>query len=148
MIKKIITFLFLSLLICCKSYAKTNEELRAEYVLSNMQQDYITCYCFYKIGAEYIKKSDGEPNIIEGVEKSADTSLKLAYEMGEIMGMVTEEMSLKVKSEMKKNLDLIDNDFNNASILLKKYAQNCKKLIENKKERISFWEEKAANKFK
>tara|TARA_B100001175_G_C19404920_1_gene588170 strand:+ start:213 stop:659 length:447 start_codon:yes stop_codon:yes gene_type:complete len=148
MIKKIITFLFLSLLICCKSYAKTNEELRAEYVLSNMQQDYITCYCFYKIGAEYIKKSDGEPNIIEGVEKSADTSLKLAYEMGEIMGMVTEEMSLKVKLEMKKNLDLIDNDFNNASILLKKYAQNCKKLIENKKERISFWEEKAANKFK
>ena len=148
MIKKIITFLFLSLLICCKSYAKTNEELRAEYVLSNMQQDYITCYCFYKIGAEYIKKSDGEPNIIEGVEKSADTSLKLAYEMGEIMGMVTEEMSLKVKLEMKKNLDLIDNDFNNASILLKKYAQNCKKLIENKKERISFWEEKAADKFK
>ena len=147
MIKKIITFLFLSLIICCKSYAKTNEELRAEYVLSNMQQDYITCYCFYKIGAEYIKKSDGEPNIIEGVEKSADTSLKLAHEMGEIMGMVTEEMSLKVKLEMKKNLDLIDNDFNNASILLKKYAQNCKKLIENKKERISFWEEKAANKF-
>jgi len=148
MIKKIITFLFLSLLICCKSYAKTNEELRAEYVLSNMQQDYITCYCFYKIGAEYIKKSDGEPNIIEGVEKSADTSLKLAHETGEIMGMVTEEMSLKVKLEMKKNLDLIDNDFNNASILLKKYAQNCKKLIENKKERISFWEEKAADKFK
>tara|TARA_E500000331_G_scaffold126042_1_gene123700 strand:+ start:372 stop:818 length:447 start_codon:yes stop_codon:yes gene_type:complete len=148
MIKKIITFLFLSLLICCKSYAKTNEELRAEYVLSNMQQDYITCYCFYKIGAEYIKKSDGEPNIIEGVEKSADTSLKLAHETGEIMGMATEEMSLKVKLEMKKNLDLIDNDFNNASILLKKYAQNCKKLIENKKERISFWEEKAANKFK
>ena len=148
MIKKIITFLFLSLIICCKSYAKTNEELRAEYVLSNMQQDYITCYCFYKIGAEYIKKSDGEPNIIEGVEKSADTSLKLAHETGEIMGMVTEEMSLKVKLEMKKNLDLIDNDFNNASILLKKYAQNCKKLIENKKERISFWEEKAANKFK
>ena len=146
--KKIITFLFLSLLICCKSYAKTNEELRAEYVLSNMQQDYITCYCFYKIGAEYIKKSDGEPNIIEGVEKSADTSLKLAHETGEIMGMATEEMSLKVKLEMKKNLDLIDNDFNNASILLKKYAQNCKKLIENKKERISFWEEKAANKFK
>ena len=102
MIKKIITFLFLSLIICCKSYAKTNEELRAEYVLSNMQQDYITCYCFYKIGAEYIKKSDGEPNIIEGVEKSADTSLKLAHETGEIMGMATEEMSLKVKLEMKK----------------------------------------------
>ena len=148
MIKKIITFLFLSLLICCKSYAKTNEELRAEYVLSNMQQDYITCYCFYKIGAEYIKKSDGELSIIKGVEKSADTSLKFAHETGEIMGMATEEMASKVKLEMKKNLDLIDNDFNNAPILLKKHAKDCKKIIENKKERISFWEEKAAIKFK
>jgi len=148
MIKKFITILFLGLLICCKSYAKTNEELRAEYVLSNMQQDYITCYCFYKIGTEYIKKSDGETGIIEGVEKSADTSLKLAHETGEMMGMATEEMASKVKLEMKKNLDLIDNDFNNTSILLKKYAQNCKNLIENKKERISFWEEKAAIKFK
>ena len=64
------------------------------------------------------------------------------------MGIVTKEMASKVKFEMKKNLDLIDNDFNNASILLKKHAQNCKKVIENKKERISFWEEKAAIKFK
>ena len=146
--KKFVIIIFLSLLLCCKSYAKTNEELRAEYVLSNMQQDYITCYCFYKIGAEYIKKSNAEPNIIKGVEKSADTSLKLAHETGEIMGMATEKMATKVKLEMKKNLDLIDNDFNNASTLLKKYAQNCKNLIENKKERISFWEDKAAIKFK
>ena len=147
MLKKFLFILFLSFLFCNKVFAETKEELRAKYVLSNMQQDYITCYSFYKIGAEYIKKSNGELNIIEGVEKSSDTSLKFAHETGELMGMTSEEMSSKVKNEMKKQLDQIDNDFNNASILLDKYALQCKNLIENKKQRISFWEKKAIDKF-
>ena len=94
----------------------------------------------------YNRKSNGNTEIIEGIEKSSDISLKLAHETGEIMGMTTEEMSSKVKSEMNKQLNLIDNNFSNASILLEKYAQTCKNLIENKKKRISFWEEQAKKK--
>ena len=63
------------------------------------------------------------------------------------MGMTLKEMSSKVKNEMKKQLDQIDNDFNNSSILLDKYASQCKNLIENKKQRILFWEKKSINKF-
>jgi len=107
-----------------------------------MQQDYITCYSFYKIGAEYIRKSNGQTSIIEGVEKSSDNSLRLAYETGEMMGMTIDEMSIKVKSEMKNQLDVVDDNFKNAEALLEKYAQTCKNLIENKKKRISFWEKK------
>ena len=147
MIKKFLFIILLSFLFFNKSFADTNEELRAKYVLSSMQQDYITCYSFYKIGAEYIRKSNGEQNIIDGVEKSSDTSLKFAHETGELMGMTSKEMSSKVKSEMKKQLDQINNDFNNASILLDKYAIQCKNLIENKKQRILFWEKKAIDKF-
>ena len=138
MIKKFLFIILLSFLFCNKNFAETNVELRAKYVLSSMQQDYITCYSFYKIGAEYIRKSNGELNIIEGVEKSSDTSLKFAHETGELMGMTSEEMSSKVKNEMKKQLDQIDNDFNNASILLDKYALQCKNLIENKKKEFHF----------
>jgi hypothetical protein len=47
---------------------------------------------------------------------------------------------------MNKQLDIIDNNFNNTSILLKKYAQNCKNLIEDKEKRISFWEKQAKEK--
>ena len=155
--KKIILLIFLVLLFNNSIYAddknelilkQSNEEKRAKFVLINMQKDYITCYSFYKIGAEYVRKSNGDNTIIDGIEKSSDTSLKLAYETGEIMGMTADKMSSKVESEIKNQLDLIDNNFNNASILLEKYAQTCKNLIENKKQRISFWEKQAANKFK
>ena len=147
MIKKFLFIIFLSFLFCNKNFAETNVELRAKYVLSSMQQDYITCYSFYKIGAEYIRKSNGKQDIIKGVENSSDISLKLVHETGELMGMTLKEMSSKVKNEMKKQLDQIDNDFNNAPILLKKYASQCKSLIENKKQRILFWEKKSKDKF-
>jgi len=153
--KKILLLIILPLLLNASVYAenknglvleKTKEEKRAKFVLLNMQQDYIACYSFYKIGAEYVRKSNGDTVVINGIEKSSDTSLKLVHETGEIMGMSTEEMSSNVKAEMKNQLNTIDNNFNNASVLLEKYAQKCKNLIEDKKQSISFWEEQAKEK--
>jgi len=144
--RKILKIIILSLLFANATHAETKIEKRAKYVLLNMQQDYIACYSFYKIGSEYVKKSNGDKNTIDGIEKSSDISLKLAHDTGEIMDMTKEEMSLKVESEINKQLNLIDNNFSNASVLLEKYGQNCKNLIENKKKRISFWEKQAKEK--
>ena len=144
-------YLFTTLIFCNFSFAeviKTKEEERANYVITNMQNDYIICYIFYKIGAESIRRSDGETDIVKGIEESADVSLKFAYETGELMGMKSEIMSTKVQLEMKKQSEYMQNDYNNAPKLLKKYGLLCKNLIQDKKERIDFWEKKALTKFK
>jgi len=145
--RKILKIFFLNLLIANSTFAETKEQEKAKYVLLNMHQDYITCYSFYKIGAEYVRKSNSNNKIINGIEKSSNTSLRHVYETAELMGMQTQEMSSKIKPEMENQLNLIDNNFNNASVLLEKYAQTCKNLIENKKQRISFLEKKATEKF-
>ena len=44
--------------------------------------------------------------------------------------------------------EYMQNDYNNAPKLLKKYSLLCKNLIQDKKERIDFWEKKALTKFK
>ena len=146
--KKIYLQIIIILTICTTSFAETKEELVAKYVLENMQQDYISCYIFYKIGAEVVKKSNKNGDIAKGIEKSADASLKLAFETGELMNMNVEFMKTKIQLEMKKQSDEIDNDYNNASILLKKYGGLCKNLIENKKKRIDHWEKLGKNIFK
>ena len=130
------------------SLVKTNEELRAEYVLKNMQKDYTMCYVFYKIGAEIISKSSEKSDLAKGIESSSDTALKLAFETGELANMTVEEMKKKVNLEIKKQLLIIKNDNSNYSVLLKKYAQLCKSLIQDKKSRITFWEKEAQSKFK
>jgi len=146
--KIFIKILILCFLIANTSFAQTKEEKRAEFVMLNMQQDYTICYSFYKIGAEYVRKTGGKSSVIEGIEKSSDTSLELAHDVGELLGLTAEEMSKKIKKEIKSQLNLINNDFSNASLLLEKYARTCKDLIEDKKKIIYFWEKKASNKFK
>ena len=107
--KKIQSLIILTLLFCHPSFADTKSEFntnqskekkRANYVLTNMQQDYTTCYIFYKIGADAFRKSDGETNIVKGLEQSADISLKFAFETGEMLGMKIETMHSRVKLEM------------------------------------------------
>ena len=66
--KKILKILTLSLLFNNLAFAETKEEKRAKYILLNMHQDYIACYSFYKIGAEYVRKSNGNTEIIEGID--------------------------------------------------------------------------------
>jgi hypothetical protein len=127
---------------------KTNEELIAKYVLTNMQQDYTTCYVFYKIGTQSVINSNENSDLVEGIEASANTSLKLAFETGELANMTIEEMKDQVNLEIKKQLVIIKNDDSNYSILLSKYAQLCKNIIQNKKKRIAYWEKEAESKFK
>ena len=74
--------------------------------------------------------------------------MKFAFETGELLGIKIVTMKEQVKSEMKSQINEIDNDYSNVSILLKKYSSLCKKLIENKKQRIDYWEKKAATQFK
>jgi hypothetical protein len=143
-------YLFLTLPFCNLSFAEElkTEKKKAHYVLVNMHQDYITCYIFYKIGTEAIKSAEEENDITNGIEQSADTSLKLAFETGELLNMSVEDMSAEVQVEMKFQSNKIQNDYNNASKILNKYASTCKNLIQDKKQRIDFWEKKALDKFK
>ena len=64
------------------------------------------------------------------------------------MGLEAKDMSEKVNLEVKKQLTVIGKDFSNTSSLLNRYSILCKNLIENKKERILFWEKLATDKFK
>ena len=135
--KKITLHVFLILQFFSVSFAKTTEELRAQHVLSKIQEDYISCYAFYKIGTDSFENlNDVKKDIIEGLKQSGETSLKLAYETGELMSMNVEDMKTKVISEMKLQIVEIKNDYKNFSILLDKYAFLCKNLIENKKHYI------------
>ena len=69
------------------SAEKTKEEKVAKYVLENIQKDYVACYSFYKITAESFKKAGKDKEIIDGLEKGADVTLKFNHDLGEVLGM-------------------------------------------------------------
>ena len=137
--KKLLFVIFLFLTLNLFAVEKTKEEKVAKYVLENIQKDYVACYSFYKIAAESFKKAGKENKIIEGLEKSADVTLKFNHDLGEVLGMPPQIMTKKTKKKIDEFTAIAKKDF---SSLANQYGLMCKKLVENQKQRIDYWEAK------
>tara|TARA_A100001011_G_scaffold350140_1_gene389189 strand:+ start:1989 stop:2426 length:438 start_codon:yes stop_codon:yes gene_type:complete len=141
MYKILLIFFILLLPNIVSADEKAKERKIAKFIMENIQKDYLNCYSFYKVAAESFKKAGKEKNLINNLEKSADVSLKYNYDLGEIMGFKPEVMAEMTKSKVGTFVKLANKDF---SSLAKKYGLVCKNLIENPKERTSYWEQKGA----
>ena len=139
------TIISFFLLASVNALEKTKEEKVAKYVLENIQKDYTSCYSFYKIASESFKKANAKKSIINGLDKSADVTLKFAHDLGEVLNYKPKIMSENNKKEIKKLSIIAKKDFKQ---LTKKYGIMCKKLVENQKQRIDYWENKGNKKIK
>ena len=143
--KKLLLIILLIYPLNLLAVEKTKEEKVAKYIIENIQKDYVACYSFYKVGAESFRKAEKEKHIIEGLEKSADVTLKFNHDLGEVLGLKPETMTKITKQEVKKFTKIAKKDF---SSLAKKYGLMCKNLVENQKQRIAYWEKKGNKKIK
>ena len=143
--KKLIYIVILFCPLVLSAVEKTKEEKVAKYIIENIQKDYVTCYSFYKVSAETLKKTGKEKYIIEGLEKSADITLKFNFDLGEVLALKPKTMAQTNKKKVKKFTEIAKNNFPS---LAKKYGLMCKKLVENQKQRISYWEDKGNKKIK
>ena len=137
--KKVLLIIFLFSPLNLFAVEKTKEEKVAKYVLENIQKDYVVCYSFYKVAAESFKKAGKEKQIIKGLEKSADVTLKFNHDLGEVLGMPPKIMTKKTKKKIDEFTIIAKKDF---SSLASQYGLMCKKLVENQKQRIDYWEAK------
>ena len=143
--KKIIYIIILLYPFSLNSLEKTKEEKVAKYVIENIQRDYVSCYSFYKVSAESFKKIGKEKNIIEGLEKSADVTLKFNYDLGEVLGLKPESMAKINKEKVDKFTKKAKRNF---ALLAKEYGLLCRNLVENQKQRIDYWEKEGNKKIK
>ena len=143
--KKIICVIIFLYPLSLNSLEKTKEEKVAKYVIENIQKDYVSCYSFYKVSAESFKKAGREKNIIEGLEKSADVTLKFNHDLGEVLGLKPESMAKINKEEVDKFTKKAKKNF---ALLAKEYGLLCKNLVENQKQRIDYWEKEGNKKIK
>ena len=137
--KKLFGIVVLGLFLIGNAYANEKQT----YVLNNLQEDFTTCYSYFKIAEEGIARgSNADKDIIAGLKRSSDISLESAYLVGEQLNMKTEAMTARVKMSFQKMKKEIGSDFINFSIILEKYAYYCKEVIEKPEVRMQYWENK------
>ena len=137
--KKLLGIVVMGLFLIGNTYANEKQT----YVLNNLQEDFTTCYSYFKIAEEGIARgSNVDKDTIAGLKRSADISLESAYLVGEQLNMKTEAMTARVKMSFQKMQKEMGSDFINFSIILEKYAYYCKEVIEKPEVRMQYWENK------
>ena len=135
-------FLLTILFTLVLSGGATSDE-KQTYVLNNLQEDFTTCYSYYKIAGEGISRGrELDQETIDGLNRSAEIALESAYLIGQQLNMKTEAMSARVKMAFQRMQDEMGSDFINFSVILDKYAYYCKDVIEKPEQRIQYWENK------
>ena len=135
--------LFFTILIISFLSGSVIADEKQTYILNNLQEDFTTCYSYYKIAGEGISRGrELDQETIDGLNRSADIALQSAYLIGQQLNMKTEAMSARVKMAFKTMQKEMGSDFINFSIILDKYAYYCKDVIEKPEQRIKYWENK------
>ena len=137
--KKLLVILALSFLFSGNAIS----DEKKTYVLNNLQEDFTTCYSYFKIAEEgFSRGKNVDEKTIAGLRRSSEISLQSAYLVGEELNMKIESMKARVKMSFEKMQKEIGSDFINFSVILDKYAYYCKEVIEKPEERMIYWENK------
>lgn len=135
--------LFFTILIISFLSGSVIADEKQTYILNNLQEDFTTCYSYYKIAGEGISRGrELDQETIDGLNRSADIALQSAYLIGQQLNMKTEAMSARVEMAFQKMSDEMGSDFINFSVILNKYAYYCKDVIEKPEQRMQYWEDK------
>ena len=147
-ITKFLGIVVLGLMWCNISFAETIEEKRSHYIYNNLSLEYTECQHYYLIASEAVKTNDPDSNIIKNFLQSSKLSSELAFMYGQEAGMTVEAMLARTKILVNEMLKPLNNDYANISILLNKYGEKCKSMLDTPEVRNQFWINKAYEKYK
>ena len=145
--KKLLEIVVLGLLLGGNGYAETTEEKRSHYIYNNLSLEYTECQHYYLIASEAVKTNDPDSNIIKNFLQSSKLSSELAFMYGQEAGMTVEAMLARTKILVNEMLKPLNNNYANISILLNKYGEKCKSMIETPEVRNQYWINKANEKY-
>ena len=146
--KKILGIVVLGLLLSGNAYSETTEEKRSLYIYNNLSSEYTECQHYYLIASEAVKTNDPDSDVIKNFLQSSKLSSELAFMYGQEAGMTVEAMLARTKILVNEMLKPLNNNYANISILLNKYGEKCKSMIDTPEVRNQYWINKANEKYK
>lgn len=97
--------------------------------IHNLIEDYIACVVFYTISAVHVNSDDTE--VAEKFKSGAETFLFRAHTLSQAINMKEETIRAKMQLHRDDQMEAINHDAVNYSILLNKYGKTCQHLHDN-----------------
>ncbi len=113
-------------------------------IMNEMVTETLECSAYYFIAAEGLSRGN-EPaqDAVSKSEKFADELSFRAFAYAASISMKPEAVEIRYKWAVNDEMELIDKNLVNISILIDKYSKSCKQVYEDKLEsRIRYWHER------
>ena len=130
---KIIFLIIFTLTISLPSLVCGYDQERANV---NLASDYATCSAFYIIASEGLRRT-GNDNTAEQSMQASGRAYEYAVQLSN--QKVTQSRIILSVEELRREMD---HDFSNFSILINKYGELCKEILQSPENRMKYWLEK------
>jgi hypothetical protein len=107
--------------------AVSDKETRA---LSNVQHEMSTCVAYYTLIQQCMERS----SFTEGAQRHKQVAEQLilqAVKVGSTIGMTMDAMRSRIQIKSERQHTLIQSNCSNTSSLYSRYADRCKRVVEN-----------------
>jgi len=104
-----------------------------ERAIANLASDFAECSAYYIIAAEGLRRMAKEDLAQKALEAS-DTAYVYAIKFSN-----PKETSARIRSAFDKQRKEMGHDFSNLSILILKYEEMCKGVLESPEKRLDYW---------
>ena len=111
---------------------------------NNFHHEMVKCVTYYIIGLQPLKARGGDEKEAAEGQKVVDALRVRILSVGRLLGMKDETAPARMRMAARKLAQEMDNDFINFSILIDKYGEPCKTVVEDPDSRIEYWMTKAA----
>jgi hypothetical protein len=137
LLKLFTIYLFLS----TNLFAQSASDKAMAWINSNMIDEHANCYVFYKISEEGLNRDTTKPKV--NYVSITDSLINKMLILGKHSSIKEETILAKIELSMKDLKNQMGGDFKNYSIILNKYGQFCKDLVEKPDNRMKHWADRA-----
>jgi hypothetical protein len=137
LLKLFTIYLFLS----TNLFAQSASDKAMAWINSNMIDEHANCYVFYKISEEGLNRDTTKPKV--NYASITDSLINKMLILGKHSSIKEETILAKIELSMKDLKNQMGGDFKNYSIILNKYGQFCKDLVEKPENRMKHWADRA-----
>ena len=134
-------FTLIYLFLSTNLFAQSASDKAMAWVNSNLIDEYAACYVFYKISEEGLNRDTTKPKV--NYTNITDSLINKMSTLGRQSSIKQETIIAKIELNMKDLKNQMGGNFANYSIILNKYGQFCKDLVEKPDYRMKYWADRA-----
>lgn len=138
---KILKFFTIYLFLSTNLFAQSATNQALAWINSNLIDEHATCYVFYQTSEEGLNRDTTKPKV--NYKNITDSLISKMLLLAKQSSIKEETITAKIQLSMKDFGKQMGGDFKNYSIVLNKYGQFCKDLVEKPENRMKHWADKA-----